>query len=118
MMKLRRRSGAQRATERAEREFALLASRMLEVAQQGAERLQDTDPYQDHPGRKGSENLRKSTQALMTSEGTTITVVLEMDTTYASFVKNLGFSDFDAVAKFAVRDIQTGIRAMGRRITR
>lgn len=112
MFRVRHRSTSQQASALAISELRLLAKRMLEIATQGADRLKEVDDYQNH-----TWALRTGTQALL-DDGPVITVTLEMDTEYASYVKKLGFSEFDSVSKIVARDIRTGIAFMGRKITR
>ena len=96
--------------DNAEREFGQLHDNILEIAEWGAEQLRENDPYQNRTG-----NLRKSTDAMSSGQGAK-SVILEMGMDYASYVANLGYSDFDNVSDTVDRMIDRGINAMLRRI--
>lgn len=84
---------------------------MLDLAQQGAEVLRSTDPYQDRTG-----DLRESTEAVIDQSGDPVIVVLRMGEDYASFVKRLGYSNFDDVSEEVKRQMDDGMRTVRRRI--
>lgn len=72
---------------------------MLGFVEAAADALQQTDPYQDRTG-----DLRSGTRAVNVSDDPDAwEFELEMDTKYASYVQDLGFSRFDEVGEaFAV----------------
>jgi len=96
--------------DNAEREFGQLHDNILEIAEWGAEQLRENDTYQNRTG-----DLRKSTDAMSAGHAAK-GVRLEMGMEYASYVANLGYSDFDKVAETVDRMIDRGINAMLRRI--
>jgi len=99
-----------RMADNAEREFDRLHSDILEIADWGAAQLREHDSYTDRTG-----DLRKSTDAFSSGHAAK-SVNLEMGMHYASYVHNLGYSDFDEVAELVERQIDRGIDAMLRRI--
>ena len=76
---------------------------ILNIAEQGAQRLRSTDPYTNRTG-----ELRANTRAM----GRTGVTTLEMGMFYASFVNKLGYSNFDEVAAFVEDQVDRGIDKM------
>jgi hypothetical protein len=76
---------------------------ILKIATFGAKRLQQTDPYANRTG-----ELRANTRAV----GKTGLTILEMGMFYASYVNNLGYSNFDEVANFVDDQVDRGIDKM------
>jgi hypothetical protein len=73
----------------------------LGFVEAGADVLRSTDPYQNRTGR-----LRASTQAINVSDSPDAwEFELVMDTEYASYVQDLGFSRFDEVGAMTAENI-------------
>lgn len=85
-------------TEQAHTAFDRMGGNVLAIIESGARELRETDPYQDHPNRRGTEELRKNTKAVeINISGDGWLLALVMDTSYASHVNNRGFTSVDIV---------------------
>lgn len=91
--------------------YRRVGQRGLRLVEQGAQELRATDSYQNRTG-----NLRGGTQAILVEDGaTTITVSLEMDEHYASYVIARGYSNFWAVARQVEQWWVTGLETYAER---
>lgn len=94
-----------------------MRSRLLAVADRHAQKLVAGDRYQNRTGslRYGGRN-GPGTQALADDArgmaGPEVTITLEMDTPYASFVVARGFSKFNEEAKSAERELSATCEAV------
>lgn len=110
-------SSVKRASARAGNLFRRMQGRLLAIADRHAQKLVAGDRYQNRTGslRHGGRN-GPGTQALADSgagkAGPEVSVTLEMDTPYASFVVSRGFSDFDAEAKAADAELAAECNAI------
>lgn len=86
-------------TRRVEAEFDAMPMAVFGFVEAGADILVNTDPYQNRTG-----DLRTSTQAVnVDDELNGWHFDLEMGMKYASYVRDLGFSEIDDIA-MVVRD--------------
>lgn len=86
-------------TDRAVAVFEEMPKNVFGFVEAGADILQNTDPYTDRSG-----DLRSNTQAVNVNDDVDLWhFQLQMATPYASYVRDLGFSQIDDVW-FIVRD--------------
>lgn len=81
---------------------------------EGAASLREGDPYTDRTGtlrRETKAEMGEGSDGLLSSE---VRVHLVMDTPYASYVKNLGYSHFDEVAAEIEEQFADGVHAIER----
>ncbi len=90
-------AGADRASEA----FADMSADVFGFVEAGADILQSRDPYQNRTG-----NLRRDTQAIEIDGSPDFHYQLIMDQEYASFVRDMGLSDFDAVGELVGEKIE------------
>ena len=81
-------------TDSSERKMRSIGDKAFRLVNQGAQRLRATDSYTNRTG-----NLRGGTQALREDTAEGVSVSLEMDEQYASYVIARGYSNFWDVAR-------------------
>ena len=87
-------SDLERWADSGTRDMKRIGDHLFDVVDQGAKQLQATDHYQNRTG-----NLRRGTQAIRVDLASGVTVSLEMDEHYASYVVGRGFSSFWEVGR-------------------
>jgi hypothetical protein len=100
-------------TRRAVKELSGVESVMSGVAQDAADHLVATDPYQNRTG-----DLRASTVSESIDLGDAVEVTIAMGMPYASHVIRRGFSGWEEAVADAERDMDRAISAIATRISR
>jgi hypothetical protein len=102
-------SDARRRARAAEKALGGFRDDMLDIVEDAAEELRETDPYQNRTG-----NLRENTKAAM--QGDVISLVMDED--YASYVNAKGLTGIDEAAEDAAKAIETAQKNLIRKIQR
>lgn len=101
-------------TKRADKNLGDVDADMRDVVEGAAAELRANDPYTNRTG-----FLRTSTQGEMQRfDGNEIEATMAMGMPYASFVINLGYSDWEDQVEDAEREMGNALSAIANRIAR